>query len=150
MIVSAWSDGRGFVYGFRILGKGRSLYFREEWSSVLLSLPDTPDPVAVPITPSFWGRCPVLRARAIRSFLARNGLIPWPKDHPPHFALHAQGGGRFQLEWLEHRPVQPTLGLFDRSEPVPAGSGGTEDREIQEDRPTDAGRSIMGEEEHVQ
>ncbi len=117
MIVSAWSDGRGFVYGFRVLGNGRSLYFRKEWESIVLSFPDTPEPAKVPITPSFWGACPVLRARAIRSFLARNGLIPWPRDHPPHFVLNALGGGSFRLEWLEHRPVQPTLGLFEGPEP---------------------------------
>jgi len=123
MIVSAWSDGRGFVYGFRVLGNGRSLYFREEWDAVVIFFPDTPGPATVPITPSFWGACPVLRARAIRVFLQRNGLTHWPKDHPPHFALHSLGGGSFRLEWLEHRPAQPTLGLFETAAPGAAEPG---------------------------
>lgn len=80
---------------------------------MLLLFPDSPNPATVRITPSFWRSCPELRGKAIRSFLRRNGLIPWPRDHPPHFELEPLGQGRFRLQWLEHRPVQPTLGLFE-------------------------------------
>ena len=109
MIASAWSDGRGYVYGLRILGNGRWLYFRREWGSVFLIFPDHPEPVEVPITESFWGRSPELRSPKIKQFFLRNGLIPWPKDHPPHFSLEPLGGGRFRLQWLEHVPRQPAL-----------------------------------------
>ncbi len=107
----------------RVLGDGRSLYFREEWNSVLLYFPDSPKPATVRITPSFWRSCPELRSRAIRAFLRRNGLIPWPRDHPPHFELEPLGQGRFRLQWLEHRPVQPTLGLFEGLETADGADG---------------------------
>jgi len=116
MIASAWRGGRGSVYGLRILGNGRWLYFRQEWSSVQLLFPDQETPVEIPITPSFWERCPELRSPHIKAFFVRNGLIPWPRDRPPHFSLEPLGGGLFRLQWLEHVPRQPTLGLFGEVE----------------------------------
>jgi hypothetical protein len=109
MIASGWSGGRGYVYGLRILGNGRWLYFRREWNSVTLIFPDHDEAVEVPITESFWERCPELRSPAIKEFFLRNGLVPWPKHHPPHFSLEALGGGVFRLAWLEHVPRQPSL-----------------------------------------
>ncbi len=113
MIASAWRGGRGSVYGLRILGDGRWLYFRQEWSSVKLIFPDAPEAVEVPITPSFWEGCPELRSPHIRAFFTRNGLIPWPADRPPHFALEPLGDGVFRVQWLEHVPRQPMLGIFE-------------------------------------
>ncbi len=97
------------MYGLRILGNGRWLYFRREWQSVWLIFPDQSGPVEVPITKSFWEGCPQLRSPAIKTFFLRNGLIPWPKQRPPHFSLEPLGAGRFRLSWLEHRPRQPAL-----------------------------------------
>ncbi len=109
MIVTAWRGGRGYVYGLRVLGNGRWLYFRQEWSEITLIFPDDPEPATIPISPSFWERSPELRSPHIKAFLFRNGLDSWPKHHPPHFQLEPLGGGRFRLGWLEHVPRQPVL-----------------------------------------
>jgi len=109
MIASGWRGGRGFVYGLRVLGNGRWLYFRREWASVRLIFPDGDREVSVPITDSFWEKCPAPRSREIKEFFIRNGLAPWPKNHPPHFVLEPRGGGCFRLGWLEHVPRQPAL-----------------------------------------
>jgi len=112
MLVSAWRGGRGSVYGLRILGNGRSLYFRREWESVTVLFPDEEAPVEVTVTASFWLGCPELRSPRIREFYRRNGLLPWPKGRPPHFDLEPLGGGWFGLHWLEHIERQPALRLL--------------------------------------
>ncbi len=99
------------MYGIRILGKGRWLYFRQEWESVTLLFPDDDEPAEVRVTGSFWLGSPELRSRRIREFLHRNGLLPWPKGRPPHFDLEPLDG-RFSLRWLEHIERQPALRLL--------------------------------------
>jgi hypothetical protein len=111
MIATACRSGRGYVFGLRILGKARWLYFRREWTQVELIFPDDPAPKLVTITDSFWERTPVLRGSCIRRFYERNGLVPWKKDRPPHFDLEPLGEGRFRLNWLEHVQRQPALRL---------------------------------------
>jgi len=112
MIVSARTNGRG-SYGLRVLSaKQLGLWFRPEWERVTVKLPDDEAPVTVAITDSFWSDCPCLRSVRFRDFLDRNGLLPWPKDRPPHFELVSLGGGDFELRWLEHRERQPRLRLF--------------------------------------
>jgi hypothetical protein len=110
MIVSAWSDGGG-GYGFRVLEADISLYFRPEWDSIMLHLPDENNPVRIPLTSSFWTSAPELRSLRIRSFFERYGVVPWVKKRPPHFELVPLGEGAFRLNWLDKIEGQRTLPL---------------------------------------
>jgi hypothetical protein len=110
MIVSAWHDGGGgFV--LRVPEDKVIFYFRPEWSEVTLPFPGQADPVTVPLTASFWSSAPELRSPRIRTFLERQGLIPWEKNRPPHFELEPLGGGEFRLLWLERPEGQSQLPL---------------------------------------
>jgi hypothetical protein len=110
MIVSAWYDGHS-TYGVRIPEREVSLWFRPEWDSVELHLPDRADGVNVPLTESFWHGSPELRSPHIKAFLVRHGLIDWPRQRPPQFELEALGGGAFRLKWLKQMEGQRVLPL---------------------------------------
>jgi hypothetical protein len=110
MIVSAWYDGHS-TYGVRILDREVSLWFRPEWTRVILELPDRSEPVDVPLTESFWHGSPELRSPHIRDFLLRNELANWPTKQPPRFELEAVGGGVFRLKWLQKVGGQRALPL---------------------------------------
>ena len=69
MIVSGWYDGHS-TYGLRVLEGNVSLYFRPEWETVTVYLPDDKDPVILPLTASFWEGSPELRSPRIKSFFA--------------------------------------------------------------------------------
>ncbi|MCU0235195.1 MAG: hypothetical protein MUE90_14335 [Thermoanaerobaculales bacterium] len=110
MIVSAWYDGHG-SYGFRVLVADVSLYFRPEWTTVTVYLPDEPDPVQVALTASFWQGSPELRSPRIKTFFLRNDLAPWEKKRPPCFELIPLGEGVFRIEWIVRPRGQPSLPL---------------------------------------
>ncbi len=111
MIVSACHDGHG-TYGLRVLGGRVGLWFRPEWRWVTVHLPDEPgEPACLALGEGFWRDTPVLRSARLRDFLDRNGLLPWDRDHPPHFELEPTGGGVFRLKWLERVEAQPRLRL---------------------------------------
>ena len=110
MIVSAWYGGHS-TYGVRVFGRDLSLWFRPEWESVTLYLPDRPEAVEVALTESFWHGSPELRSPHIRDFFLRHGLDNWPRHEPPRFELEADGGGVFHLKWLEKVEGQRALPL---------------------------------------
>jgi hypothetical protein len=110
MIVSAWYDGHS-TYGVRILDREVSLWFRPEWETVEICLPDRADPVEIPLTESFWNGSPELRSPRIKEFLIRYDLVGWPKKHPPQFELEPLGGGVFRLNWLTRVEGQRALPL---------------------------------------
>lgn len=110
MIVSAWHDGGG-GFGLRIPEDKVSLYFRPEWSQVAIQLPGETSPVHITLTESFWSTAPELRSPRIRSFFERHGLVPWPRQRPPHFELEPLGDGGFRLLWLERVEGQQLLPL---------------------------------------
>ena len=110
MIVSACHDGH-HGFGLRVQESSVSLYFRPEWTEVSVLLPGEAAPIAIPLSASFWTTSPELRSARLRTFFDRHGLIPWPKNRPPHFELEPLGGGRFRLQWLERVEGQPSLPL---------------------------------------
>lgn len=110
MIVSAWYDGH-CTYGVRILDRDLSLWFRPEWATVEIRLPDRADPVQISLTESFWHGSPELRSPELRKFFLRYDLVEWPKNHPPQFELEPLGGGGFRLNWLARVEGQRTLPL---------------------------------------
>jgi hypothetical protein len=110
MIVSGWYDGHS-TYGLRVLEADVSLYFRPEWDSVTVYLPDETEPAVVPLTPSFWAGSPELRSNRIKLFFRRHGLAPWEKKRPPYFELIPLGEGVYRLDWIEKPRGQPALPL---------------------------------------
>ncbi len=110
MIVSAWYDGHS-SFGIRILERDLSLWFRPEWQSVTVRLPDLPESVEVVLTASFWHGSPVLRSPGLRDFFRRHDLDEWPRHEPPRFELEPFGGGRFELKWLRRVAGQRALPL---------------------------------------
>jgi len=110
MIVSAWYDGHS-TYGVRILDREVSLWFRPEWESVKIRLPDRAEPVEISLTESFWHGSPELRSPRIREFFLRHELVGWPKNQPPQFELEPLGRGVFRLNWLALKEGQRALPL---------------------------------------
>jgi len=110
MIVSGWYDGHS-TYGLRVLEANVSLYFRPEWETVTVYLPDEADPVIVPLTASFWEGSPELRSPRIKTFFLRYGLAPWEKKQPPNLELVPLGEGVFRLEWITPPRGQSALPL---------------------------------------
>ncbi|MFV2071233.1 MAG: hypothetical protein ACC742_01090 [Thermoanaerobaculales bacterium] len=110
MIVTAWHDGHG-SYGLRVLEGKVSLWFRPEWSTITMYLPNEIEPVSVPLTAGFWEGSPELRSPRIKSFFARHNLIPWEKHQPPHFELVPLGEGVFRVEWIVPPKGQSSLPL---------------------------------------
>ena len=110
MIVSAWYDGHS-SYGVRSLEREVSLWFRPEWETVAVRLPDQEEPVEVPLTESFWHGSSELRSPRIKEFFVRHGLAKWPKNQPPQFELEPQGKGVFRLKWLKKTEGQQALPL---------------------------------------
>jgi len=110
MIVSAWHDGHG-QYGLRVLEADVSLYFRPEWPSVSIYLPEEREVAVVPLTASFWEGSPELRSPRIKSFLFRHEVAPWEKKQPPKFELVPLGEGVFRLAWIVRPRGQPALPL---------------------------------------
>jgi hypothetical protein len=110
VIVSAWHDGHG-SYGLRVLEGNVSLYFRPEWPTVSIYLPDETEPIVVSLSPSFWTGSPELRSSRIKQFFLRNGLIPWEKNQPPNLELVPLGEGVFRVEWIVPPTGQPGLPL---------------------------------------
>lgn len=110
MIVSAWYDGHS-TYGVRILDREVSLWFRPEWETVSVRLPDRDDSVEVQLTESFWHGSPELRSPHIKEFFLRHGLEDWPKKQPPQFELEPMGNGVFSLKWLTRIEGQRALPL---------------------------------------
>jgi len=110
MIVSGWYDGHS-TYGIRILEADVSLYFRPEWETVSVYLPQEREPVVIPLTASFWEGSPELRSPGIKRFLRRHALTDWEKKQPPKFELVPLGEGVFRLEWIIPPRGQSTLPL---------------------------------------
>ena len=110
MIVSAWHDGHG-SYGLRIQEANVSLYFRPEWETVTVYLPDESEPVIMALTPSFWEGSPELRSPRIKAFFVQYDLEQWEKKQPPKFELVPLGEGVFRLEWITPPRGQSTLPL---------------------------------------
>ena len=88
-----------------------SLYFRPEWETVTLYIPDERDSFSVPLAPSFWEGSPEIRSSHIKRFFNRNQLVPWEKNHPPNLELIPLGEGVFRLEWIVPPRGQSALPL---------------------------------------
>lgn len=103
--VTGWYNGSpntstGAGFGIRIKKVDRNTYFRKDWSTVIIGLPDG-QTANVNLTPSFWRNCSELRSQAIGKWMISSGLAPWRKGHPPRMYLKSAEGTRFNLYKLE-------------------------------------------------
>lgn len=88
--VTAWSNG-GSGRGLRVPPQDRDRFFRRDWRTVTITLPDgrviTPN-----LTRTFWTTCPEIRSAAI------GRLAPsWPVGNPPRFTMAPTGRAAFRL-----------------------------------------------------
>jgi hypothetical protein len=101
MIVSAWKNGgsqeSGTTYGLRVGIPNRKEFFRREWRVVSLIFEDAHDPIEVEVTPGFWRKCPELRSKEIKTWLARIEKLTWPKGSPPQFRMEPLTDARFAV-----------------------------------------------------
>jgi hypothetical protein len=94
MRVTAWYNG-GDGYGVRIPLRDRGVVFLRSWNRVGIELDG--HLVEVALSSSFWRSCHEIRGAAIRDWLLRKGLVPWPKGSPPVLELLPLGGKNFRL-----------------------------------------------------
>lgn len=102
MIVTAWNNGQhhtgGTGYGLKLSVTDRDRYFKREWRTVLVELPDSKVVEANVDKKSFWGpNCRELISKEFGAWLRREGLAPWKSGQPPKLQLTPVGEGRFQL-----------------------------------------------------
>lgn len=102
MVVVGWNSGRhektGAGYGVKINRQDRDSFFRKEWKSVVVLLPDGKQVEINIDKPSFWNdTCRELISKEIGSWLRSEGLAPWPKGKPPRFELKEAGEAKFVL-----------------------------------------------------
>ncbi|SFT96303.1 hypothetical protein SAMN04487956_13920 [Halomonas saccharevitans] len=98
MRATAWSNGKN-QYGIRVGMKNRRLHFLTEWESITVFIDGQPHKFK--LTSGFWNQCPEFRDSSepvIKSWLARQEALEWPKGKPPVFDLQPLGGNRFSLE----------------------------------------------------
>jgi len=100
MRATAWSNGSpissGAGYGLKISREDRDHFFDRSWKEILLQLPGQ-DPVAVPVSGSFWRSCTELRSASIGRWLILNDLAPWTRGEPPVLSLLRTGDHLFSL-----------------------------------------------------
>ncbi len=98
--VTCWKNTSGFrraFYGLRVKKEDRERYFRPEWKTVHLHLPDPYGSIDVQISPSFWRLCPELRSKEIGDWLRDIRAAPWKPRQPPRFTLRPSGSASFEV-----------------------------------------------------
>lgn len=104
MIVKAYNNGthnrNGSGYGFKVSIADRDEFFKPEWTSILVELPEVDEPVEVKIDQaSFWSETShELTGLEIGKWLRRNGLAPWHVGNAPVFVLEPVAENRFRVE----------------------------------------------------
>lgn len=101
MLVSGWKNGpfhkkRAVALGVRVGRELAERFFPKDWDVVLVEIEG--DTFLVKLTKTFWKTCPELRSRAIRDWMRKKGLAPWPEGKPPEMRLTPMGRNRFRLE----------------------------------------------------
>ncbi|HEV2467989.1 MAG TPA: hypothetical protein VGS78_02245 [Candidatus Sulfotelmatobacter sp.] len=96
MIVIGWNNG-GAGYGLRVRAADRDHYFRREWQSVEIELPNGVRANAN-IDKEFWGhKCRELISKEVGQWLRSEGLAPWGYRQPPKLVLEPSGTRSFVL-----------------------------------------------------
>lgn len=101
--VTGWNNGTkslsGAGYGFKVSITDRDNYFKREWNTVLLELPDSPEMVECNINKdSFWNStCHELINKKIGQWLIKKRYSDWPDGNPPKFEMVQIEDNKFKI-----------------------------------------------------
>ena len=106
MLATAWNNGsdptKPAGYGIKLSRADRDHYFCRDWPSVSVWIEGFCT-VRCNLSKSFWKEnkpCIELRSARIGRWMLSLGIAPWPRRHPPRFALEPKGGPCFRLTRL--------------------------------------------------
>jgi len=95
IIGTAWKGG---TFGIKISIKDRDDYFRREWKTVKLIIPDFGNVTVNIDKPSFWNdTCRELISVHLGNWMTAEHLTPWPRGNPPRFTLTPKSPGVFEV-----------------------------------------------------
>jgi hypothetical protein len=77
--------------------KDREEFFLKKWNNVFLKLPDNDQVIEIKVNKSFWNKCIHLNHAEVKSFLKRNGYLPWKKGNPPKFEMLQENNSCFKI-----------------------------------------------------
>ena len=83
------------TYGVAVSKADAAHYFKRAWTHVEIEIDGQVQ--KYPLRPSFWTTCPEFRGGALKAWMVRNKLAPWPYGHPPELVLTPLGGNRFRV-----------------------------------------------------
>jgi hypothetical protein len=86
-------------YGFRFLAKDSELYFKSEWKTVLLELPDYSELIKCKIDKDSFRKSQYynLRNKKIGDWLIIKGLQRWPNRMPPKLNMIQIEDNKFKI-----------------------------------------------------
>ena len=93
MMATGWK-GTG-TYGVRVGKSNAAQYFKKSWSSVDIEIDG--EVHNYPLFETFWTSCPEFLGGAVKNWLLRHRLAPWPPWKTPELILTPLGGNRFRL-----------------------------------------------------
>jgi hypothetical protein len=92
LVATAWNNGTSGKsaagYGLKISPQDRDTFFRREWGTVDLSLPNCARVTVNIDKDSFWNNsCRELISSEIGRWMLTSGIAPWSRGKPPRFKL---------------------------------------------------------------
>jgi hypothetical protein len=102
---TAWNNGKhltsGAGYGLKVPIIDRDIYFKRNWSKIILELPKSHGYTEVEVNiskSSFWSKvCHEIICKDIGIWLRDLGLAPWPSRNPPKLQIQIVGEKRFRI-----------------------------------------------------
>jgi hypothetical protein len=97
-----YNTGAGF--GISISKIDRDKLFAKEWKFVILKLDGFRKEIRINIDkPSFWNECPELIKAEIGVWFKENGVMNWPKYHPPQVEIEQIKNNYFKVKLLNNK-----------------------------------------------
>jgi hypothetical protein len=93
MTARGWT-GTG-TYGVSVGRANARQFFKREWTSVEIEVDNQFH--SFQLSEAFWVTCPEFRGGALKDWLLRHKLAPWPRWKTPKLILTPLGGNRFRL-----------------------------------------------------
>ena len=99
LVVAGW---RGGTWGLRVPKAYRGLFaqyrHRLEQKALVVALPGAHALLPVRLSPSFWRRCPEIRAAEFGRWMCSRGDAPWPHGQPPKYRASLVAGQEIVLQ----------------------------------------------------
>ena len=84
--VTRWRCG---TWGLRVHEEGRAIFQRHrrrlDQEPLVVVLPGATAPLRIHLSPSFWQKCPEVRAAEVGRWMRSRGGTPWPQGRPPTY-----------------------------------------------------------------